>query len=82
MLPYCVFRYIYIIYYNYLEKNLTDLIGFVCLCDRERDVYCSAGDIIPIIADPGIGNGPGWSEAGGTRSEGIFFEIRERAVER
>jgi len=39
------------------KKSLTALIGFVL--GKEMLIYCPAGDIIPIITDPGIGNSSG-----------------------
>lgn len=43
--------------YNMKKKSLTALIGFVL--GKEMLIYCPAGDFIPIITDPGIGNSPG-----------------------
>jgi len=46
------------VYTIWRKKSLTALIGFVL--GKEMLIYCPAGDIIPIITDPGIGNSPGW----------------------
>lgn len=52
--------YIYIIRNVRMKKGLTVLIGLRRVRARERDrpSDCPAGDIVPIIADPGIGDIP------------------------